>query len=222
MLPFETERLNGSDASELYTLTSLPRFGAQAAERRRRLISTVLLTIGVVISIILSIIALVLVGNVSRKHDTQFSGSGTGNGASSPPSPSPAFVPTRKIAFGSCTSYDLRPQTLWTDVSKVADGWLLAPNMETGGSRGKACLTASAPGPRPDRHHAGPHPTSHSSHSWSYEQLRTYLVLQRNRCWHGPSGVPRVTPNTHSSLPHPAPFFFSSGMYQSKTRAVTL
>jgi alkaline phosphatase D len=120
MSVFETERLTFPD--DVYAIHSIP-LGRDAASLRSRRISTVLIaSLGIVslVSFVLAIFAVVKTGQVGREAAAPAAVAGNvTTGPTDSANFSNRFVPIRKVAFGSCSAYDLRPQPVWKEVSGV-------------------------------------------------------------------------------------------------------
>lgn len=117
MKHFETVPLHSTAEDGTLLEHRLPHNGGGSAwSMRGARTALVLLALTSAVSLALSIAALTAVELEIASRDGA-PPAATGSGSSSTPTPArAAFVPIRKIAFGSCTSYDLRPQSIWKKV----------------------------------------------------------------------------------------------------------
>ncbi|GIL44626.1 hypothetical protein Vafri_2150 [Volvox africanus] len=129
MSVFETERLTYPD--DVYAIHSIPL--GRETQRYRRLNVLLLVSLGVVssVTLVLAVIAIVRTGTAQTVKAVPESPAGQSSVGGNDTQTANRFQPTRKVAFGSCSSYDLRPQPIWTEgvVPAQPDAWIWVGDM---------------------------------------------------------------------------------------------
>ncbi|EFJ47581.1 hypothetical protein VOLCADRAFT_91850 [Volvox carteri f. nagariensis] len=127
MSVFETERLNYAD--DVYAIHSIPI--GRDSQRHRRTTAILLASFGFAscMSVILSIVAVVRSGQALQRQNAPGSATPTIDNATT--QQNAQFQPTRKVAFGSCSAFDLRPQPIWTEgvIPAQPDAWIWVGDM---------------------------------------------------------------------------------------------
>ncbi|GFR47159.1 hypothetical protein Agub_g8850 [Astrephomene gubernaculifera] len=133
MSVFETDRLYASD--DVYALHSVPL--GRNAKRSKRIKLYALVGVGIASCVSLAL-ALTAIGlsKQTQKDITSLSKSDDSQ-------QQVGFRPTRRIAFGSCTSYDLRPQPVWAEgvIPAQPDAWIWLGDMAYLDSSPISCST---------------------------------------------------------------------------------
>ncbi|KAG2450456.1 hypothetical protein HYH02_004958 [Chlamydomonas schloesseri] len=132
---FETERLAGIDDG-LYSLS--PVAMGKDRERRKQWIGVGAAAGAAAVALVIGIAALALASSANKAATS----------ASSATSKGPQFVPTRRIAFGSCTAYDMRPQTVWAEgvIPSKPDAWIWLGDMVYLDTSPVSCTTSATAG----------------------------------------------------------------------------
>jgi DNA-binding transcriptional regulator YdaS (Cro superfamily) len=108
-------------------------------QRRNRAVSVCMLVLTVTAAL-LSVVSLAIAVAKTGKPTAEAAGSAQAAGKAA------AWPQIKRVAFGSCTSYDLRPQPIWTEVRKLSPCWDVCNSSISFLAAAGKCMYLAAPG----------------------------------------------------------------------------